>query len=64
MKQDFIDKLAESPAKLIPAAFATVIACGICLWFVAIALDAQAKSYDKKIEQQQFYRIIKTTYNQ
>lgn len=64
MQQDFIDKIAESPAKLIPVCFATVIACGICLWIISFALDAQAKSFDKKLEQQQFYNIIKSTHNQ
>lgn len=64
MQQDFIDKLAESPAKLIPAAFITVIACGICVWIISFALEAQAKSLDKKIEQQEFQQIIRSTYKQ
>lgn len=64
MQQDFIDKLAESPAKLIPVCFATVIACGICVWIISFALEAQAKSLDKKIEQQEFQQIIRSTYNQ
>ena len=63
-KQDFIDKVAESPAKLIPAAFLTVIFCWICLWMTYFALDAQASKIDKKIENQQFQRHIKLTQNQ
>lgn len=59
---DFIDKLAQSPAKLIPAAFATVIAAAICVWFIAIALDAQASKLDRQLEQQEFYNIIRTTH--
>jgi hypothetical protein len=64
IKLDFIDKLAESPAKLIPAAFLTVMAAGVCVWLISFALDAQASKLDKKLEQQQFYNIIKTTYRQ
>jgi hypothetical protein len=64
MKQDFIDKLAESPAKLIPAAFITVFLCWVCLWFVFFALDAQARKLDEKIANQQSQRIIKLNHNQ
>jgi lipopolysaccharide export LptBFGC system permease protein LptF len=64
MQQDFIDKLAESPAKLIPAAFITVLLCWICLWVVFIALDAQASKLDQKIANQQSQRIVQSTYNQ
>jgi lipopolysaccharide export LptBFGC system permease protein LptF len=63
MQQDFIDKLAESPAKLIPAAFITVFLCWICLWLVFIALDAQASKLDEKIANQQSQRIIKLNHN-
>lgn len=42
IKLDFIDKLAESPAKLMPAALVTLAACWFFLWFITIALDAQA----------------------
>jgi hypothetical protein len=35
-----------------------------CFWLVAIGLDAQASKFDKKLERQQFYKIIKATYNQ
>jgi len=35
-----------------------------CFWLVVIGLDAQASKFDNKLEQQQFYKIIKSTYNQ
>lgn len=62
MKKDFIDNLAEYPFKIIPAAVATVISCGICIWLIAFALDAQASKLDEKLEQQKFYNI-KSTFN-
>jgi len=40
-----------------------MIAAG-CFWLIAISLDAQASKFDKKLEQQEFYKIIKSTYNQ
>jgi len=40
-----------------------MIAAG-CFWLIAISLDAQASKFDKKLEQQQFYNIIRSTYNQ
>ena len=40
-----------------------VIAAG-CFWLIAISLDAQAGKITKKLEQQKFQQIIKSTYNQ
>ena len=40
-----------------------IIAAG-CFWLIAISLDAQASKFDKKLEQQEFYKIIRSTYNQ
>ena len=48
-KIDFIDRMAESPKTLLPIAVITVIACAACVWFIAIALDAQARTWDKKL---------------
>ena len=40
-----------------------MIAAG-CFWLIAISLDAQGGKINKKLEQQQFQRIIQLTYNQ
>jgi hypothetical protein len=40
-----------------------IIAAG-CFWLIAISLDAQAGKINKKLEQQQFQKIIQSTYNQ
>ena len=40
-----------------------MIAAG-CFWLIAISLDAQAGKINKKLEQQQFQKIIQSTYNQ
>jgi hypothetical protein len=40
-----------------------MIAAG-CFWLIAISLDAQAGKFDKKLQQQEFYKIIKSTYKQ
>jgi len=40
-----------------------IIAAG-CFWLIVVCLDAQAGKINKKLEQQQFQRIIQLTYNQ
>jgi hypothetical protein len=35
-----------------------------CFWLIAISLDAQASKFDKKLQQQEFYKIIRSTHNQ
>jgi len=40
------------------------IIAAACFWLVVIGLDAQASKFDKKLEQQEFYKIIRSTYNQ
>lgn len=40
------------------------IIAAACFWAIVIGLDAQAGKLDKKLEQQEFQQIIRSTYNQ
>jgi len=55
--------LKNNSAILRASIFVGIIAAG-CFWLIAISLDAQAGKINKKLEQQQFYNIIRSTYNQ
>jgi len=54
----------EDDARILRTSILVGIIAAACFWLIAISLDAQASKFDKKLEQQQFYKIIKTTYNQ
>jgi hypothetical protein len=55
--------LEDNSAILKASIFVGIIAAG-CFWLIAISLDAQAGKINKKLEQQKFYNIIRSTYNQ
>ena len=54
----------EDNSKILKASILVGIIAAACFWAVVIGLDAQASKLDKKLEQQEFYNIIKSTYNQ
>ena len=54
----------ENNTALLKASILVGLVTASCFWLVAISLDAQASKLDKKLEQQGFYNIIKSTYNQ
>ena len=54
----------ENNSAILKTSILVGIIAAACFWAVVIGLDAQASKLDKKLEQQQFYNIIKSTYNQ
>ncbi len=54
----------ENNSGIFRASILVGIIAAACFWAVVIGLDAQASKLDKKLEQQEFYNIIKETYNQ
>lgn len=54
----------EDNSKILKASILVGIIAAACFWAVVIGLDAQAGKLDKKLEQKEFYNIIKSTYNQ
>ena len=54
----------EDNSKILKASILFGIIAAACFWAVVIGLDAQAGKLDKKLKQQEFYNIIKETYNQ
>ena len=54
----------EDNSGIFRASILVGIIAAACFWAVVIGLDAQAGKLDKKLEQQEFYNIIKSTYNQ
>jgi hypothetical protein len=54
----------ENNSAILRTSILVGIIAAACFWVVVIGLDAQASKFDKKLEQQQFYKIIKSTYNQ
>ncbi|MEI7578630.1 MAG: hypothetical protein WCJ58_01165 [bacterium] len=54
----------EDDAGILRTSILVGIIAAACFWLIVIGLDAQASKLDKKLEQQEFYNIIKTTYNQ
>jgi hypothetical protein len=55
--------LKNNSAILKASIFVGIIAAG-CFWLIVISIDAQAGKINKKLEQQKFYNIIRSTYNQ
>jgi len=54
----------EDDAGILKTSILIGIIAASCFWMIVIGLDAQASKLDKKLEQQEFYKIIKSTYNQ
>jgi hypothetical protein len=54
----------EDDSGIFKASIVVGIIAAICFWMIVICLDAQASKFNKKLEQQQFYKIIRSTYNQ
>ena len=54
----------ENNSAILRTSILVGIIAASCFWAIVIGLDAQAGKLDKKLEQQQFYNIIKSTYNQ
>ena len=54
----------ENNSAILRTSILVGIIAAACFWAVVIGLDAQAGKLDKKLEQQEFYNIIKSTYNQ
>ena len=54
----------ENNSAILKTSILVGIIAAACFWAVVIGLDAQAGKLDKKLEQQEFYNIIKSTYNQ
>ena len=54
----------ENNSAILRTSILVGIIAAACFWLVVIGLDAQASKLDKKLEQQEFYNIIKSTYNQ
>jgi hypothetical protein len=55
--------LEDNPIIFKASILVGIIAAG-CFWLIAISLDAQTGKINKKLEQQQFQKIIQSTYNQ
>ena len=54
----------EDNSGIFRASILVGIIAAACFWAVVIGLDAQAGKFDEKLEKQEFYNIIKSTYNQ
>jgi len=54
----------ENNSGIFKASILVGIIAASCFWMITIGLDAQASKLDKRLERQEFYNIIKTTYNQ
>ena len=54
----------ENNSAILRTSILVGIIAAACFWAVVIGLEAQAGKLDKKLEQQEFYNIIKSTYNQ
>ena len=54
----------ENNTALLKASILVGLVAASCFWLIAISLDAQAGKINKKLEQQQFHKIIQSTYNQ
>ena len=54
----------ENNTALLKASILIGLVAAGCFWLIAISLDAQAGKINKKLEQQQFHKIIQSTYNQ
>lgn len=54
----------ENNSAILRTSILVGIIAAACFWLIATGLDAQASKLDKKLEQQEFEQIIRTTYNQ
>jgi hypothetical protein len=54
----------ENNSGILRASILVGIIAASCFWLVVIGLDAQASKFDNKLKQQEFYKIIRSTYNQ
>jgi len=54
----------ENNSGILRASILVGIIAASCFWLIVIGLDAQASKLDKRLEQQEFYKIIRSTYNQ
>jgi hypothetical protein len=54
----------EDDSGIFKASILVGIIAAACFWLIVIRLDAQASKFDNKLEQQEFYKIIRSTYNQ
>ena len=54
----------ENNSGILKASILVGLVAASCFWIIAISLDAQAGKINKKLEQQQFHQIIRSTYNQ
>lgn len=54
----------ENNSAILRTSILVGIIAASCFWLVVIGLDAQAGKITKKLEQQKFQQIIRSTYNQ